>query len=958
MRYRIATSIIALLLTRLAYGGGQSSEAAVVIQNDYLRYEIGADGRNAHFVEKRTGKDYCDRKAGSSFARVRKEGKDYDATAARITGDRVSIEFAGAGARAVLRAKAEKRYLTFEVVEVEGEGIEALTFMNLDLSLKGEPDEPFAACALALNLQTNVPELPQANSRLRAVCYPRFGFAGAKVAIIGCPTSKLRQVMQEVVSAAPDLPHSPIGGPWALEGKDNRGSYLFNFNGVTEKNADEWIRLAKSLGINQIDFHGGYSFRFGDITPNPDIYPNGRASLKAAIDKLHAAGIAAGLHTYAFFIAKDSPWVTPVPDPRLAKDAVFTLAQSIPADAADVPTVESTEKMTTTTGFFVWNSVTIQIDDELIIYTGVQKELPYAFTGCQRGAYGTKAAAHKQGAKIYHLKECFGLFLPDPDSTLFEEVAAATAETFNECGFDMMYLDALDGEGILGGPENGWHYGSKFVFEIWKRLKRPALQEMSTFHHHLWFVRSRMGAWDHPRRSHKRFIDIHCKSNEANRRMFLPGHLGWWALMPAADPKTERTYPDDIEYLCCKCIGTECGLSVMGIDPDNIVKNQALARLGSIIKDYEELRRADYFPKSVRKKLAKPGRDFTLERDLGGKPQLREAEYFKHKFESYDGRTAEWAVNNRFDEQPARIRIEALWSAAPYDVKGGVVLVDFEQPDDFTIRSSADGVKAEIRSAEEKDGRIGGVYRASTERRQQPVADEKFSQTEHGIRTPAARPECWSQVAREFSPPLDLSERQAVGVWIYGDGQGETLNFQLRSPEAAIPAIGDHYVVIDFKGWRYFELIEPEGERYEDYRWPYGNQVYAIYRENVDYRQIKYFSVWYGNLPPEKEIECRVSPVKALPIVKTKLRNPKLSIGGETIEFPTVIESGGYLEFRSTSDCKLYGPDGSFVSEVRPRGEAPMLKKSLNRIRFSCEGDAGISSRAKVTLSYLGKRLE
>ena len=78
---------------------------------------------------------------------------------------------------------------------------------------------------------------------------------------------------------------------------------------------------------------------------------------------------------------------------------------------------------------------------------------PYAFTSCARGAYGTRAEAHAQGAKVHHLKECFGLFLPDVNSTLFSEVAAKTAETFNECGFDMMYLDALDGDDSGRGRE-------------------------------------------------------------------------------------------------------------------------------------------------------------------------------------------------------------------------------------------------------------------------------------------------------------------------------------------------------------------------------------------------------------------------------------------------------------------------------------------------------------------------
>ena len=244
--------------------------------------------------------------------------------------------------------------------------------------------------------------------------------------------AELRSLMKEVVAAAPDLPQSRIGGPWALDSSENFGSYLMT-SGITEENVDEWIRLAQSLGMSQIDIHGGSCFRFGDCEPNPKMYPKGRASFKAVIDKLHAAGIQAGLHTYAFFIAKTSRWVSPVPDSRLAKDATFTLSEALPQSASAVPVDESTEKMSAITGFGVRNSATVQIDDELITYTGVSKTPPYAFTGCKRGACGTRVAAHAKGARVHHLRECFGLFVPDGDSTLLAEVAAETARMYNEC---------------------------------------------------------------------------------------------------------------------------------------------------------------------------------------------------------------------------------------------------------------------------------------------------------------------------------------------------------------------------------------------------------------------------------------------------------------------------------------------------------------------------------------------
>ena len=76
------------------------------------------------------------------------------------------------------------------------------------------------------------------------------------------------------------------------------------------------------------------------------------------------------------------------------EDASFTLARPLSADATVVPVVESIDKMSTTTGFFVRNSVTLQIDDELITYGGVARSDGPAFTACQRGVLGTQVATH------------------------------------------------------------------------------------------------------------------------------------------------------------------------------------------------------------------------------------------------------------------------------------------------------------------------------------------------------------------------------------------------------------------------------------------------------------------------------------------------------------------------------------------------------------------------------------
>ncbi len=126
------------------------------------------------------------------------------------------------------------------------------------------------------------------------------------------------------------MPLCPVAGPWAREMPFNHGSYLFNFGTLTEANVDEWIEMAKSLGVTQIDNHGGSAafFRFGDFALNREKWPEGWETYRRIVARLHDAGIGSIFHTYAFFIDKQSKYVTPVPDPRLDAFRTFTLAET------------------------------------------------------------------------------------------------------------------------------------------------------------------------------------------------------------------------------------------------------------------------------------------------------------------------------------------------------------------------------------------------------------------------------------------------------------------------------------------------------------------------------------------------------------------------------------------------------------------------------------------------------
>ncbi len=858
-------------------------------------------------------------------------GVEHPATAARVAGDLLWLHYGESGVRVGLRAVERPRHVTLEVAEVEGPPVERVTIVDLLLQAGAEPH---GMCALALNLRTDVPELPGPQSRPRAFCVPRFGLVGAKVALVGGAPEAMREALKEAVGEAPELPHSPVGGPWALEGPLNRSSYLFNFGGLTVATADEWIARAHSIGFDQIQFHGGASFRFGDCALDPVAYPNGFDDLRAVIDKLHAAGIKAGMQPYAFFIDKRSPWVTPKPDPRLAVSATFTLAEELTAEATTVPVTESTEAVSTITGFFVRNSVTLRIDDELIVFSGATKEPPYAFTQCQRGALGTAAAPHAKGAPVGQLKECFGLFVPDPETTLFGEVAAKTAELANRCGFDAIYLDALDGEDILGGVENSWHYGSAYAFEIASRLERPTVMEMSTFHHHLWFLRSRMGAWDHPNRCYKQFVDLHARGNESNTRMFLPSNLGWWAFKGWGGPQVEPTFTDDTDYICAKALGTDSGLSLVTYDPTS----PGQQRQAEVMRRWEALRHSGAAPEPVKARLREPGAEFTLEDGPDG-PRFVPVHYA--------GRTADlsagpvtWEAAHPFAAQPVGLRIEALSSIAPYDDPAAVTLTDFADSSAFGLRDSATGVTVTLGATTDECApgtSASGVLEASSTR-----GERKGS---------------WARVGCAFPAPVDLTGRMGLGVWVCGDGKGELLNLQLRSPEHIASALAEHYVTVDFTGWRYFALVEPDAARWADHVWPYGG-AYSIYREEVAPGAVSELSLWLNELPPGDSVRLLVSPVRALALPAGALADPSVSAGGRTIVFPTTLETGSYLEWRPGEPARLYGPDGAPLGEVAPTGEPPVVETGGTAVTVSCSSPAQPAPRARVTTITRGTPLE
>lgn len=933
-------------------------------ETETFRFSLSPMGFSLEFVDLTDGTNYCDLEKKTPFAGwvtgdPRGPRSSYGLTSARRSGDILTLQFGRPGREADFRVTTHARRIEFELTAVrDAEGtLQELHFATIPLTLSGDPNAPFAVSPLALNLETNCREIPGYAATLSgATAYRKFGLVGAAFAIIGCPSADLRDALKEAVSETDAIPDSAVGGPWALDAPINHQSYFLDTSGrVNEETVGDWIEMLNGLGVKQLDLHGGYAFRWGDYEPNPKEYPRGRDSLKAVVDRLHEAGIAVGLHTYAMFIAKDAPWVTPIPHPGLAKHATFTLAADVTADATTIPVLEDTAAMSPLTGFHHRNSATIQIGDELIVFSGVSKEPPYAFTGCERGACGTAPASHAGDSKVFNLKECFGLFAPDPDSELFDLVIEETARTYNECGFDMMYMDALDGSDVIdleGKGHFAWYYGAKFTWELFKKLDNPPLMEMSTFGHHLWSVRSRMGAWDACQRAPQTFADIHVLNNAEWKRHFLPTNLGWWGIFPWSGVQPKRSLPDDVAYICTKAVGTDSSLSLLlGFSPKEYPKSHQQQRLGEIIRRHEEVRLAGVIPPAVREKISQPGEAFRLAGETPEEAHFLPLSYARQDVDSSDG-GAEWTVENPFAAQAPEIRIEHFLSIDSPESDKAEVMEDFSDGTVFAPAASKEGVTASFQVGEEpsRDGGRSGLFVA--------------------MNSEAEPHRAWVAVEREFDPPLNLKNR-GLGLWVHGDGQGAVLNLQIRSPKHTTPGLTEHYTVIDFEGWRYVELIESEDYDIEKYEWPYApprldwmNNIasamgfaYPLYHSHLDYGQIGGLKLVLNNLPKGKEVRVALGEIRTLPHKTSKLTHPSLTVNETTVVFPVTLESGQMLETVPPSTFTVVDAKGELVSEGELETELPVLKTGSNSVRLKSEGSDDLRLHSRVTLTTAGPAL-
>ena len=350
------------------------------------------------------------------------------------------------------------------------------------------------------------------------------------------------------------VPKSRVGGPWSMGAEETRGSYLFA--DLAAKDTDAWIEMARRGGFTNLHLHGWWS-SLGHYEPRAAYFPGGLDEMKATAERIRAAGLKPGIHTLTACISPNDPWVTPVPSPHLIASNRYTLAKPLSATDKTIFVNELPAEGHDVIWSYSGNGNALRVGSELIRYSAISREQPYAFLECERGAFKTQAAAHAEGAAVDYLQQRYIAFYPDPKSPLADELAERIARVYNACELEMIYFDGSEGMRSRFGIDT-------MRWAIFKRL-HGGVTEGSEWGHNSWWIHSRLGAWDHPVWAMKQFHDEHIRQASRFRLTdLLEPQLGWWA--PRGPSAIARGhFPDELEYFAAQNLAIDGPGSIQGV---------------------------------------------------------------------------------------------------------------------------------------------------------------------------------------------------------------------------------------------------------------------------------------------------------------------------------------------------------------------------------------------------------
>jgi len=437
------------------------------------------------------------------------------------------------------------------------------------------------------------------HERYVAPAYEDGGVLGSKIALFGCHNNSVLTTIGEI-ELAEGLPHPMIEGRWGKASPLAASAYMII--DFSEDNIENAIALTKKAGLKYL-YHSDPFENWGHFNLDEKQFPNGVDGMKKCVEKAKKEEIWLGVHTLSNFITTNDPYVTPVPDKRLAIVGTSELTEEVD-NSQNTITIKSPD-------FFNQyknnHLKTVRIGNELIRYGKVSEEAPWRLLDCQRGAYQTKAKKHSKASEVIKLADhAYKVFLTNIELSI--EMAEVIADLYNKTGLCQISFDGLEGNRSTGMG----NYCESLFAKAWydklnEDIKGHYIADASRTTHYFWHIYTRMN-WGEPwyagfRESQTTY---RLKNQKYFKRNLMPSMLGWFLMKP-------ETSIEDIEWLLARSAAFDAGYAFV-TSLETIAENGNSDKILQLIGDWEKLRIAGVFTYEQKLRMEDINNEFSLKK--------------------------------------------------------------------------------------------------------------------------------------------------------------------------------------------------------------------------------------------------------------------------------------------------------------------------------------------------------
>ena len=835
-------------------------------------------------------------------------------TKLELDGNRIKVTFKNKTVTYIV-VDVTDNYMTFEIdSEISKSVASRVTFGNLIIT-SGAMNAGYLLNAVGMSAWTNPVNKGYRDNATSTIAhaYTMYdaGTMGAKLGIVFSKKADAIPFLQEVMDAIdPSVGLvSKAGGAYAREWEGNFGDYAI-ISDINPETLSKNLELAVQLGVDQYDIHqGSKTFIQGDFTFAHTESGTAKEYYEKIGKTIKEAGLETGLHTYAYYISPSAKNI--LSNPKWQKDLdtleSYTLRKKLSKTNRNVATVEDATNFNTNAAFFVKTSRYVLIDEEII---RVGQGTTSGLINCDRGVCGTEPAVHEAGAKITHLSGYFSMLLPKLGSDLFYHVADLTAKAYNEGGFDMLYIDAIDGlnKHLPEGHET-WYYFQMFIHRIVSQCERDPIVETSSGAPSEWNVRGRSGAWDYANYSIKKFTANHVASNKTSMSYNMTTTLGWFTFFPDENSTLglkntfqKTLFKDDIDFLGLNSLLYNMSIVYHPLDDISISENPFHKdNIFYYYNTYTKLRKSNYFTEETLERVKAIGGEWRVIEKSKGNYVLQRAHYQYGNFGNAQGVADTLKGQNIFIEQTPFIRIESRYSTL---FENGFTMFEFDET--------------------------------------KPVGS--------------------ANVVKTLSSGVNMQTRGLViSVKIKGTGaDGDAMLISLaQGQNGESDGRRDHFIDLNYEGWREFVLLDYDNADYDVNKYKFSGvtttgAAYATYRFTPSPLAMNRLTIRTTGATGKNAM---IDDIILHPHTDAPIKNPTVKVGSQSMTFNCEMKGGDFIEYDPmTNKAILYHNTEQTKEEITFTGSLT-IKSGDFTATYSAESLTKAPLRGRLVFGFAGQQI-